>query len=175
VEDFRVDDEPTVDRNRISGVCVRAIESQGTGGPGTSPQRIESGTEIVEGEDRLLDASMVEVLDGAPGTSLARGSQAYRVQQTQKRRDREARQAEFKREMMLREATEITTVIFRGEKFQTPKFTSYPSELLWRHFHRWVRSFSGIQREDQKFAKFDDYESTALGKFQDPKSESRGA
>jgi hypothetical protein len=73
--------------------------------------------------------------------------------------------------MLLREATEITTVIFRGEKFQTSKFSSYPPELLWRHFHRWVKSFSGISREDQKFAKFDDYESTALRKFKDPKSE----
>jgi hypothetical protein len=34
-----------------------------------------------------------------------------------------------------------------------------------------VRSFSGISREDQNFAKFDDHEASALRKFADPKSE----
>jgi hypothetical protein len=91
--------------------------------------------------------------------------------QTQKRREREARQAEFKRKMELRETTEITTVIFRGERFQTDRFVNYPSELLWRHFHRWVAKFSGISREDQKFSWFDDFESVPLRRFKDPKSE----
>jgi hypothetical protein len=72
--------------------------------------------------------------------------------------------------MLLREATEITTVIFRGKKFQTSKFSIYPSELLWRHFHCWVKSFSGISRVDQNFARFDDYESVALRKFKDQES-----
>jgi hypothetical protein len=58
--------------------------------------------------------------------SLAKGSQAFRIQQTQKRRERETRQAEFKREKILKEATEITTVIFKGEKFQTSRFSNYP-------------------------------------------------
>jgi hypothetical protein len=105
------------------------------------------------------------------GGGLSKSLQAYRQLQTQKRREREARQAELKREMQLREATEITTAIFRGEKFQTSKFTNYPPELLWRHFHRWVAKFSGISRENQKFAWFDDFESVALRKFKDPKLE----
>jgi hypothetical protein len=104
-------------------------------------------------------------------TSFSKGSQAYRELQTQKRREREPRQAEFKPEMVLRETTAITTVIFRGEKSQTSKFSEHPSGLLWKHFHRWIAKFSGIPREDQKFAQFDDYESVALRKFKDPKSE----
>jgi hypothetical protein len=102
---------------------------------------------------------------------LAKGSQAYREQQTQKRREREARQAEYKREMLLQEATAVTTVIFRGEKFSTTKLSNCPPNLLWRHFHRWVRSFSGISRENQKFTQYDDREAETLRKFQDPESE----
>jgi hypothetical protein len=133
---------------------------------------------VEEVHDPNLDRGISEV-EAAPATQipigrriiLAKGSPAYREQQTQKRREREARQAEFKREMLLRETTEITTVIFRGEKLQTSRFASYPPELLWRHFHRWVARFSGISREDQKFAMFDDYESVALRKSKDPRSE----
>jgi hypothetical protein len=100
---------------------------------------------------------------GAGGSpKYSKGSQTYREQRTQRRRGREVRQAEFKREMLLQEETATTTVLFRCEKFTTQKFTSYDPRLLWRHFHRWVRSFSGISREDQNFAKFDDHEATAL-------------
>jgi hypothetical protein len=131
VEDLRVDDESTMVRSSVDRVCARNIESQGAGGSEANPERIGSGTEGMAGEDRLLDSSVAEVLDWTSGTSLAKGSQAYREHQTQKRREREARQAEFKREVLLRETTEITTILFRGEKFQTSRFASFPSELLW--------------------------------------------
>jgi hypothetical protein len=106
--------------------------------------------------------------------AFAKGSQTYRDLQTKKRRERQAKQAQVKREAqlkILKEASKIATAIFNGERFSTTRLNNIPPSLIWRHFHRWVMSFSGIQRENQGFTKFDDADSVTLRRRTDPRSE----
>jgi hypothetical protein len=108
---------------------------------------------------------------GAPG--LAKGSQAFREQQIRKRREREARQAQIKREVKLQiqeDEARTVTVIFKGERFSTTRFDILPLSLLWRHFHHWVKSFSGIPRPRQIFTDVDEKDSVTLRRCTDPRS-----
>jgi hypothetical protein len=130
----------TVDPKRAQGVSERQGVHVGTiENAGAESSRTETPPPIQK--PRLRRKSGVNQRESAFGriasgigqgstvNEFSKGSQACREKQTQKRREREARQAEFKRGRLLQEATSITTVIFRGDKFETSKFAKYPPKF----------------------------------------------
>jgi hypothetical protein len=106
---------------------------------------------------------------------FAKGSQNYRLQQTAKRRARKEKQEERKRiwsgPAPVKESP-ATTVIFEGHRFRTTKLVEFwgAPGLMWRQFHRWVKSFSGFSKENQGFAFWDDQEAVTLRRCQHPDS-----
>jgi hypothetical protein len=95
---------------------------------------------------------------------------------TEKYRQREAHQAELKREAQQQDAFESlrkTTVIvkeiivadhepqFKDVKY-SKDFYDTPAYLRLRHFHRWIQKITGLPKDLQNFTKFDDAETVTF-------------
>jgi hypothetical protein len=63
-----------------------------------------------------------------------------------------------------------TVVLFNGQRFRNEGVAEMRGtlRLMWRRFHDWVKSFSGIRRENQNFTAWDDHEGITLCRCQHP-------
>jgi hypothetical protein len=127
---------------------------------------------------------------GGGDPALSKGSQAYRESQTAKKREkyrqREAHQAEIKKESQLQVAIEDSRTVsvlvkqivtddsglpsWQYVKHSNQKLFEPPPKAQIRHFHTWIERITGIPRNLQKFSQFDDPEAVTFRRCTDLKS-----
>jgi hypothetical protein len=149
------------------GVPIPRIEIEGK--PLAQNMEVSDEVELLEDEPGALMSDPTPVTGEFPSVQQTRGK-------TEKYRQREAQQAEFKREAQQQEVFESlrkTTVIvkeiiaadhepqFKDVKY-SKDFYDTPAYLRLRHFHRWIQKITGLPKDLQNFTKFDDAEAVAF-------------
>jgi hypothetical protein len=83
------------------------------------------------------------------------------------RRQKREQDQKFKRQQaQLEESGGLDVQVrYQGKMFVTRKFSesgNYQGEGLWTGFHRWVKSVTGIERDNQRLAQWDDWNSVTF-------------